>query len=47
MFNYTTLEQTREFLENRVLLYYQEFGNISEKYNEDSIDMNQNMIAIL
>lgn len=42
-----SLEQTREFLENRVLLDYQEFGNISEKYNEDSLGMNQNMMAIL
>lgn len=42
-----SLEQTREFLENRVLLDYKEFGNISEKYNEDSLDMNQNMMAIL
>lgn len=42
-----SLEQTREFLESRVLLDYQEFGNISEKYNEDSLGMNQNMMAIL
>lgn len=42
-----SLEQTRGFLENRVLLDYQEFGNISEKYNEDSLGMNQNMMAIL
>ena len=42
-----SLEQTREFLEKRVLLDYQEFGNISEKYNEDSLGMNQNMMAIL
>lgn len=42
-----SLEQTREFLENRVLLDYEEFGNISEKYNEDSLGMNQNMMAIL
>lgn len=42
-----SLEQTREFLENRVLLDYQEFGSISEKYNEDSLDMNQNMMDIL
>lgn len=43
----SSLEQTREFLESRVLLDYQEFGSISERYNDDSLDMNKNMMAIL